>query len=222
MRRTEAPLKRITAFAMVLCLTVCQCSFEAMASSDNYATRQTDGKTCEYIGENCKIIFCVTDAWNNGHNVNISIVNTGNSPIRDWKCCFDYDATIVNTWNTEIVSSEESDIEEAYYCTWNRELMPGASYSFGFSCSSVFKGFPQKCYLETSTFAENTDCDIDVVIKQAWNGGCVGEVVIRNESDSEVRDWMLEFDTKLQVDSVWNGIVKKQDGGTFCHKQRGS
>lgn len=215
MGRTVTLFKRIMAFAMVLCLAVCQCSFEAKASSDNYATRQMDGKTCEYVSEKCKIVFSATDSWNNGHNVAVTIINSGNSSIRDWKCCFDYDATIVNAWNAEMVSNDETGEKEAYYCTWNRELMPGSSCSFGFSCSGVFKGFPQRCYIETGVFEESTGCDIDVVIKQSWNGGSTGEVVIRNGSDSDIPDWMLEFDTQLQVDSVWNGIVKSRTGEHF-------
>lgn len=203
------------ALAMALCLAFGICSFEATASTYNNIVKQTNGKTCEYIGGNCKIIFCVTDSWNNGHNVDVSIVNTGNSSIRDWKCCFDYDAIIVNEWNAEMVSNNETGDVEAYYCSWNRELMPGASCSFGFSCDSGFKGFPQRCYLETGTFDENTDCDIDVVIKQTWNRGCVGDVVIRNQSDADIQDWMLEFDTRLQVDSIWNCIVKSKGEGHF-------
>ena len=117
---------------MALCLVVFICSFEATASAYSYTIKQKNDETCEYISETCKLVFCVTNSWNNGHNVNVSIINTGNSAIRDWKCCFDYDAAITNLWNAEMVSNNETGEVEVYYCSWSRELMPGASCSFGF------------------------------------------------------------------------------------------
>ncbi len=215
MRGKVTLFKRIMAFAVALCLIVCLCSFDVTALAYNYDIKQANSKTCEYVGENCKIVFCVTDSWGNGHNVDVTIVNTGNSSIRDWKCCFDYGATIANAWNAEMISNDQTGEAEAYYCSWNRELMPGSSCRFGFSCNGSFTSFPQRCFLETGVFNENTSCDVNVTISQSWNGGCVGGVVIQNASDADVRDWMLEFDTELQVDSVWNGIVQSKKEGHY-------
>ncbi|MBX9585016.1 MAG: glycoside hydrolase family 9 protein [Gemmataceae bacterium] len=75
--------------------------------------------------------FRVRDDWGTGFVAEMTITNTGSSPITDWTLEFDFDRDITSIWNAVIVSrvGRHYVIRPA---SWTATIAPGASITFGF------------------------------------------------------------------------------------------
>ena len=79
-----------------------------------------------------------------------------------------------------------------------------------------FRAFSNKPKSSEST------CSVEFKVTSAWNGGCTGELVITNTSDTTITDWLLSFTCNGQVNSVWNGKLRSKTGTTYTVCNDGS
>ncbi len=84
----------------------------------------------------CQVSYRVTAGWGNGFNADVSVTNTGPSPITGWSLSFSFPSTsesISGYWNANIREQDEDVV--ATPVDWNGELAAngGNSVSFGFT-----------------------------------------------------------------------------------------
>jgi cellulase/cellobiase CelA1 len=82
----------------------------------------------------CKVAYSKSE-WQGGVVANLTITNTGSSPINGWtlKFAFPGDTKVGNTWNATVTQSGAA--VSATNLSFNAAIAPGGNVSFGFQGS---------------------------------------------------------------------------------------
>ncbi|WP_328911731.1 MULTISPECIES: cellulose binding domain-containing protein [unclassified Streptomyces] len=88
------------------------------------------------VSSTCQVSYQVTGGWGNGFNANVSVTNTGPTPITGWTLAFSFpssDESISGFWNANITEQGRNVV--ATPVDWNGTLAAngGNSASFGFT-----------------------------------------------------------------------------------------
>ena len=96
----------------------------------------------------CRVTYAA-DSWNNGFTANVTVANTGSTPVNGWTLGFTLPAgqTVTNSWNATL--SGASGALTARNISWNGAIPPGGSASFG------FQGTHGGAYASPSAFTLN-------------------------------------------------------------------
>lgn len=97
-------------------------------------TTPTPGPTTPPVGSTCRVSSTV-NAWNTGLTQEITITNTGSSPINGWSLVFTLPSgqTIISGWNANY--SPNSGQVTARNAPYNGTIAPNASVSIGFQAT---------------------------------------------------------------------------------------
>lgn len=176
-----------------------------------------DGETTQqiYENENYRIIFTLSSYWETGYNANIRIENIGRETIHNWCLMFEYDGEISNTWNGNIMSHEDNKyiIKNA---GWNQDILSNSYVEFGISGQTGFICFPSECKLiEKETVTDNSEYTIESKIQVEWGTGYIGSIIITNNSENTIEDWLLEFDYENTISNIWDGIIELHEGNHY-------
>ncbi len=174
-----------------------------------------------YEADNFRVVFSLTDEWDNGYNVLVKIENTGDTVIQNWYLEYDAYYEITNLWNAEIYEStkEKSTIKNA---GWNQDIAVGESVEFGFTASGVFGGFPTAYRMpEESTEVKSEEYLIEYHTENDWGSGYTGKITITSNTEKELEDWILEFDFDRNISSIWNGIIESHTDNHYVIRNSG-
>ncbi|WP_229075052.1 cellulose binding domain-containing protein [Actinoplanes sp. DH11] len=96
-------------------------------------------------GTACRATATV-NAWNNGLTADITLTNTGSTPLNGWALAFDLPAgqTITGGWNAGYAPA--SGRVTATNAGYNAVVAPGASVSFGFQATHTGNSAPPAAY----------------------------------------------------------------------------
>jgi cellulase/cellobiase CelA1 len=81
------------------------------------------------------ITYRITNSWDSGMEVALSVKNTGKTTVTSWAFEFDYPATISSLWNGALSSKLASGSTHKYRITpaaWNTQIAPGQTLDLGF------------------------------------------------------------------------------------------
>lgn len=183
---------------------------------------ENDGSTWDQVttenifeGENYRVTFTLTSYWDTGYNANVKLENTGDSTIQNWYLGFDYNDSITSIWNAEISSNENAEyvIKNA---GWNQDIAAGKSIEFGISGDHAFKGFPENYKLiGTNTEVAENDYTILYKLDSDWGTGFTGSISIKNNTDTTLEDWVLEFEFDREITGIWDGVIEKHEGNHY-------
>ena len=83
-------------------------------------------------GGTCHVTYTKASEWQGGFVANVTIANTGTSPISGWTLTFSFpgDQKITNAWNATVTQSGAS--VTATNASYNANISPSGSTSFGF------------------------------------------------------------------------------------------
>lgn len=111
-------------------------SFSFTANWDNTTINEPtnfelSSEQIKISGDNYNAEFTVTSDWGDGFNGSIKITNNTDKVINDWVLSFDFDHTIDNVWNGQLVEHTENHyiIKNSGY---NGKLTKGQSIEIGF------------------------------------------------------------------------------------------
>ena len=102
----------------------------------------------------CKVTYG-TNVWQGGFTAEVTLANTGSSPVNGWKLAFTLPAgqTITSAWNADI--SPSSGAVTAGNLAPNASIAPGGQSSFG------FQGASSGGFVKPTAFSMNgTSCAI--------------------------------------------------------------
>ncbi|MGH3714542.1 MAG: cellulose-binding domain-containing protein, partial [Micromonosporaceae bacterium] len=95
------------------------------------------------VGGALTATFTKTSIWSSGYGAKYTLTNRGSSPVTSWVVEFDLPAgsTITGSWSSVRTSSGQH--HRFTNASWNGDVAPGASESFGFNVSG--SGVPYHC-----------------------------------------------------------------------------
>ncbi|SER79833.1 Protein of unknown function [Butyrivibrio fibrisolvens] len=166
-----------------------------------------------------KVTFALLEDWGDGYNAGVTIENTSDRVIEDWKLSMAYDAPDFTTiWNG-VVESHENGVFVINNCGWNQDIPVGGSVFFGFSVGAAFNGEPTDFKnLNAKTDTQEEDYTVTYEVIADWGTGFTGQVTITNNTDKTIEDWGLEFDFANEITQIWNGIIEQHENGRYVIK----
>ena len=168
-----------------------------------------------FESDNYRIIFTLISNWDSGYNANFKLENIGDSVIHNWYIKVKFDNCITNIWNAEVftVEDEEYVIKNV---GWNQDIAVGNCVEFGISGDNTFNGAPYNCELiGTSAIVSEEGYKVQFIVDGEWDTGFYGSLLVTNNTDTDLEDWILEFDFNREITQIWNGVIEKYDGNHY-------
>lgn len=174
-----------------------------------------DGNEVSYFGNGYIVTVILKDYWDDGYNIDVIVQNTSEEKIENWKLAFEYNGIISNIWNAQITNADDN----TYFIknlSWNRIIEKNQSVSFGFSGSGKFKGFPSNIYfVDTFNSVKEKEYEVRYRLDNDWDEGFTGAIIISNTSNTDIEDWILEFDFDREITEIWNGKIISHEGSHY-------
>ena len=102
---------------------------------------------------------------------------------------------------------------------WNQNIAVGQSIEFGINSNEEFSGFPLKCGLLGQISNVNIGgYNINYIVTNDWETGFSSTITINNDLNTDLEDWVLEFDFDGNITEIWNGIIEKHEGNHYVIK----
>ena len=114
---------------------------DSLLTVESVSDPDTDTKRTYQCGD-CNITFSLVSSWDSGYNLNVSLENTGDEPIENWHLDFDYSGDITNIWGAQVYEHTD-DSYIIKNLSWNADIAPGSTVTFGISENTAFPGFPE-------------------------------------------------------------------------------
>lgn len=166
--------------------------------------------TAVFLSNDCIINYTIVNEWDGNQQINVSITNNSEEPIRNWAVKFDTQDSVINPWNA-LVYINADGICVLRNCTYNYEISPNESISFGFQLQGDNLTLPSNITLCNKTIDSTSDCEVDYDIYDSWDGGFAASISITNISNNPLEAWFLSFDGNFQIDDLWNANLTVND-----------
>lgn len=171
--------------------------------------------------EDYEVAFTLSGFWNGGYTADITIQNNGEVPIENWYLKLEFGDEIANIWNASICESEGGMIV-IKNDEWNQNIPAGDSVQFGFCAANDFCTFPEKYELiSASEEVLEEDYIIDYCVDSEWENGFNGRILITNNAEYVIEDWLLTFDFKRNISNIWGANIEAVDKGKYTVKNAG-
>ena len=157
--------------------------------------------------------------WPGHSNIEITFTNTGDETIHDWYFTFDFDYEIENPYNCYIVE-HDGNLYTIGNNDWNQDILPGQTVTIGFTASSDdgsdIEEEPSFFLLNTKTISLQ-DSDLSWSFEQYsdWTTGFSGALILTNNSEEQIRDWAITFDSNRPITQVDAAVLSSNDGNTY-------
>lgn len=172
-------------------------------------------KKNQYVEDNYNVIFNITDKWENFYNAEIIINNISDTDIENWEISFKLADKISDIWCAKIVE-HTGDIYVIKNLGWNQDIKSNNSIRFGFTVKYENDISKPSQYSMTRVCQQvKSDYKINYKINNKWENGCIGTIIIKNNSDYEIEDWKISFDTDLNFNSIWNAQISEYVNGKY-------
>lgn len=160
--------------------------------------------TTVYTYDGYEVRYSITNEWDSGQNVLVTVTNTGCDSIFNWSLKYNAEGNITNLYNAIIYDSSDTQYVIKNN-NWNFEIAPNQSVNFGYELHEDSFAVPTE--FELCSERTNISNGYDVVVNYAdtWDTGVRGEITINNTSDEPLEAWTLSFDTNFTIDNIWNG-----------------
>ena len=142
--------------------------------------------------------------WGAGYCADVSVTNDTAQSV-EWTTVFTVQGSIDNSWN--FVYTQLDDQVTANGVSWNKQLAPGASATFGF-CAERPPSSP------SSSGAGNIAASL--TIQSDWGSGYCANVNVKNLNDTAVQ-WEISLEIEGHVNNARNALYS-QNGAILTAK----
>ena len=149
----------------------------------------------------------ITSAWSTGYCADVTVTNPHTQTIA-WEITFELDGSLSSLWSAEYHVS--GNTVTATGVSWNRELAPQGSTSFGFCATRSENPPPPAPDPEPEPEPEpDPEPDPDPVLETAvsvtsdWGSGYCANIDITNNGASN-SEWTVTVPIEGNVSSLWN------------------
>ncbi len=165
---------------------------------------------------NVEVSTEVVTSWDDKVQLNVTVMNASDAVMNNWKVAFDFDGTIDQIWNAEIISAEDGKYVIGHP-SWKTDLEAGESYTFGLIATKNSEDAPT--VVDSSLVSQEVTADTasyEVAFnKSEWSYGYNGEIVITNMSENSIEGWRIEFDFPDDITNVWNATIVSHEGNHY-------
>lgn len=219
--------KKISIIVLIICVIFSNSikGISIYAATDNSILNGNntivEEKKFTYENETYKLVFDVTNEWNEGYSVTVKIINISTEPINNWNLAINWQEKIENIWNATI-ESYKNNIYVISNCEYNRNVEVGGVIEFGFICVGDFQGFPQNCSLiENITEVVTSNYYVDFNILNEWEEGYTAGITIKNNRNTAIEDWELSFTFNGILTDIWNADLIEHNDDFYLIKNCG-
>ena len=165
-------------------------------------------ESANFVYDDYSVSYNVTNSWGDTDVVNITLTNTGETPIENWMLYFEPNGEITSMWDvqTALTSNNVTYFKNAGY---NSTIAPNASVTFSYfvdNCESI----PESYTLCQKRVEKSEGYNVEVVVDDSWGDGFNGTIIITNSTNKPIEDWELVFDTNFtitKITSSWSGTM---------------
>ena len=119
-------LTRFVAMVVAMAMIICSVPVTAQAATVSYAI-----KSDSFTVDDFTVSYTETSQWSNYCVADVNITNNSDETYNTWTLCFDYNGTIDNIWNADIIGSENG--RYTLLCKdYNSQIAPGQTVNIGF------------------------------------------------------------------------------------------
>ena len=178
--------------------------------------------TDAYAADGYVISHQITAAWEGGYNADITITNTSDKKIENWKINLipAEGNEIISIWNAakkEIVAESGKTAYQISNVGWNQDIAVGDSITFGYQAACKKAEAPKEIYLiGQAETAEKSTYQVVYRTTDVWQGGYIIEAAIQNLTDKDMEDWEISFTWEgVTITKVWNAIMAAGENGSY-------
>lgn len=177
-----------------------------------FATSET---SMVFTHENYTVSYEIKNSWIGNQSVEISLYNSGTTPISNWALKYDAHGEIQGIWNATVYSTEDTYyiIKNAGY---NYEIQPEETVTFGYTLSGETLAMPEMFELCSKRVERIEGYNVNFNVSNDWGSGFLGDVTIENLTDQPLEAWRLGFHTNFVIDDLWNGKIITADKNAYC------
>ena len=165
-----------------------------------------------YFGEGYSVEVIISDSWEGAYNVKLQISNTSEETIHNWGIIMKTSDMISGLYNA-VELSEKDGMHLLKNAGYNQDIPAGGSVEAGYT--AFYEGsfdVPQEFALSNIVKeVEMTECEVSLFITDEWEDGGMAQIIIRNISDQCIEDWMMEFDSTMDIADLWGGVIEGHD-----------
>ncbi len=169
-----------------------------------------------YNGNEYTVDISITDTWEHFYNLLITITNTGENTIHNWGISINSIDEISGLYNAVLVSRDNDRVilKNAGY---NQDIPAGSSVQVGYTASyDDIPSIPSNVQLiSVVEQVEAADCIVSIIIDEIWDNGGKGCICIENTGESDIEDWILEFDSQMLISEMWNAVIESHDNNHY-------
>lgn len=202
--------KRITAF-LISAAIVTNTSAVLITSSAETGERYT------YTCKGYTVEYTVRGEWQGHQNIEVVVTNTGDEILSGWSMGYNAGGEISGLWNAKVYGQQGT---EYILCgeSYNSEIAPGASVNFGYILMAESFQRPQNIWNCSERVDITEDYRVYYNIVGDYGSSYQMEMVIENNSVSDISAWKLDFEGDWTIDNLWNGKLLSNKNYRFSVK----
>jgi len=147
--------------------------------------------TYRYVYDTYTVEYSVKNIWDKNCNVSVTIVNTSDENIENWKIAWQSEDIISNVYNAKMTCEE--GLYSFKNVAYNQDILVGEEVEFGFDvCYGASFDMPKGFAIGSTETEISADSYVfESVITNAWDSGYTGEMYLTNVGDMVIEDWYL-------------------------------
>lgn len=186
----------------------------------NQEASSNSGKTKD--DSSISVAYTEDKAWGNQVKSTVKLTNISDKVINNWAIKANFKGDITQIWNASIVS-HDGDTYIIKNSGSPEDITTGAAVQFGFIASYNGDNKPvfNNCSIVSSEqVVDKDDYKVDFSKTGEWDNGFNSEIKIKNNSSKSIEDWVIEFDYKDDIRSIWNAEVVSHKGNHYVIKSK--
>lgn len=174
-----------------------------------------DAESSNLVFEDNGVIISIEkqNEWDGGYTAEVTILNSTDKVIENWKLEAEMEGSINSVWNASVADSEEGFIFEN--AGWNKNIEPQEKVTFGICVDNAsFEGVSYLGLFNQKRL-QYKEYEVSYQIENQWDKGAIISVEIRNDGGESIHDWILSFESKISIDNIWNASILSHTGDTY-------
>lgn len=172
-------------------------------------------ETYRYVYDTYTVEYSIKNIWEDNCNVSVSILNTSDVDIENWKITWQSEDTISNAYNAKMTC--EKGLYSFKNVAYNQDILAGEAVEFGFDvCYGASFDMPKGFAIGSTETEISADTYVfESVITNAWDSGYTGELYLTNVGDLVIEDWYLILQCEDSITNIWIGTLEDFGNGMY-------
>ena len=224
-------VKRLLAVLLAITMamqTVVSAAAEPIKAAETERAETQETTTLEDAGvelsrKDFSTDFKVIQKWEGQFQGEITIINHSEKTIENWSISCKFEHEITEIWNA-FIYDHEGDIYQFKNAEWNSDIAPGASVSFAFTADWDNETIKKPSEFELISEKVTMDGDsykAEFTVTSDWGDGFTASIMLINDTEKVIEDWVLSFDFDYEIDNIWNAKIIEHNENHYIIQNAG-